>query len=218
MCCSRGCRGFRDPAGGANPEDFEHMVVNLEVRVARKIFHEIVEGTGREGDGRAAAFAEQVMPVSRCAPDVGRVAIRLHDTGEDIDGGQYLECPVDRCPADTRPARGFTQLGDQLFGGEGTGMPENGIDNRRSRRGEPVAVLAQDPLDLFAGEQGGFGLVDVVIVPVHGLHDTTHRGTLSHYEDGGNPAKQGHQRIGRRVHLNVHTGDSEMRYLRHLAH
>jgi len=157
------------PAGGANPENLEHMIVDLEVGAFREIPDQIVDRAGREGHRLATVFAKQMVSVSGRTPDIDGVAVRLHDPGEDVDGGEDLKRPVYRRPANARSFRSLAQLRHELFGGKWPGVAKDSVDDGRTRSGQAVAVFAEDALDFGAGKGCWFSMVRMSTVINHVL-------------------------------------------------
>jgi hypothetical protein len=107
----------------ADAEDFEVVTVDREVRVAREVAEEIVEGAAREGDDGAALRANEVVAVPRLTDDVGGVTAGLEQARQEIDRREDLQRAVDGGPAD----RG--ELLDELLGGEGAPVGKDGLDD-----------------------------------------------------------------------------------------
>ena len=138
-------RGRHVLASRADAEDFEVVTVDGEVRVAREIAQEVVEGATGEGDDGAALGADQVVAVPRLTDDVGGVTAGLEEASQEIDRGEDLQRAVDGGATD----RG--EFLDDLLGGERSPVGENGIDNRAARAGQPVAVIVEDIHHMVGG-------------------------------------------------------------------
>jgi hypothetical protein len=82
--------------------------------------------------------------------------VRLDNPRQDVNSGKHLKRPIHGSPADFGSCVVSAQLGDELLGGEGAGVAQDCVNDRRTWRGEPIAVCAEHLLDLIAGE--GLGL------------------------------------------------------------
>jgi hypothetical protein len=132
-------------AGGADAEDFEVVTLDREVRVASQIADQVVDGTASEGDDDTALGADEVMPVTGLTDDVGWMKTRLQEPSQDIERGENFQGAVDRCSPDCR------EFFDDLLGGKGALMSENGIDHSPAGVGQPVAVLVEHAHHMIGG-------------------------------------------------------------------
>lgn len=85
-----------------------------------------------------------MMTVPGGADNIGGLTTGLKDSGDDVDGGQDLESPVNRSPSQRRV--GSPDVRDELFGGERPAVPQNRINHRLAGCGRAVAV-ARERLD-----------------------------------------------------------------------
>ena len=123
-----------------------------EVGVAGEVADEVVDGAASESDDRAAVGADEVMPVAGGADDVGGPAVGAEEAREDVDGGEDFEGAVDRGAANGRG--GVAEVGDELLGGEGAGVAEDGVKDGASGAGHPVAVGGEDGKDVRGRREG----------------------------------------------------------------
>lgn len=124
----------------------------LESGVFCQVVDEVIYRACGKGDGRSTCLAEQMVPMSGSAPDIGRVTIRLNDAGKHIDRGENLKRSIDRRSADLRSARRVSELGDKLLGGERAAVTQDRVHDRGSWRGQAVSVIGERLLDIGLGE------------------------------------------------------------------
>jgi hypothetical protein len=126
---------------GAETEDFQMMSLNCEIGVAAKIPDHFVERAAGERHDRAAFRADEMMPMTRRADDVRRMAARLQQPGEHIDRGQYFERPINGRPTNLR------HLVDKLLSSERAFAAENRLHDPTARRRHSIAMLQQQCID-----------------------------------------------------------------------
>lgn len=139
-------------AGGAVAEDLEEVAVDGELCGAREIVDQPFNWAAGEGNRRTTAGAEEMMPVTGNAEDVSRLPVGVEDPGQNIEGGQDFQRPVNRGPAECRRLASY--IGDDLLSRERPVAGKNCGNYGPPGTSWPVLMSSQHLVDFRCGRPG----------------------------------------------------------------
>ena len=94
------------------------------------------------------------------AGDIGRAAIGGENARQHIDRGQQLQGAVHGGSPDPK------RFSDDLLGGEGAVVLQDGIDHGPARLGQAVAMIGKELADPGGGGRCGHSVFDSHLVPI----------------------------------------------------
>jgi len=147
-------------ASRTNPEDLEVMSNNGVVRGNREIAHELVHRAGGERHGRPAGGADEVVAMPGRASDICGTAIGGENARQHIDRRQQLQGAVNRGSTD------FGSLSDDLLGGKGPVVLQDGVNHGPARLGQAVAMIGKELADPGGGGRSGCSVFDGHFDPI----------------------------------------------------